>query len=231
MKKFARRGQPKRASTGPKTAGGGPRKSAGRSAAVRRRAGGVPESAAGDAVFTVGHSTRPLEEFISLLRAHGIRRLVDIRTVPRSARNPQFNRETLPKELERAGIEYRHLPGLGGLRRPRRDSINRGWRNDSFRGYADYMQTEAFVENLESLIALSREAKVAIMCAEAVPWRCHRSLVGDALLARGVDVFDIMTPKSAKPHSMTSFAAVQGPNVTYPAAELELPFAEDSKVR
>jgi uncharacterized protein (DUF488 family) len=176
-------------------------------------------------VDTIGHSTHPIEEFIRILQAHGIRRLADVRTIPKSRRNPQFSRENLPASLHAAGIEYRHLPGLGGLRHPRKDSMNIGWRNASFRGYADYMQTPEFGENLRHLIQLASEAPTAIMCAEAVPWRCHRSLIADALVARGIQVRDILSRTHAQPHSMTPFAQVTGNRVTYPAqaGSLDLP--------
>ena len=154
-----------------------------------------------------------------MLKAHGIAQLVDIRTIPRSRRNPQFNRETLPASLEAAGIEYSHLPGLGGLRRARPDSTNTAWRNASFRGYADYMQTEEFRENLQKLIELGAGKPTAIMCAEAVPWRCHRSLVADALLARGIRVTEISSETKAQPHSMTPFARVEHERVSYPGNE------------
>lgn len=167
-------------------------------------------------VFTIGHSTHPIEEFLAILKAHAIETLVDIRTVPRSRHNPQFNRDSLPASLKASGIRYVHMAGLGGLRRPRKDSINTGWRNDSFRGYADYMQTDEFARQLDELIALAHNARVAIMCAESVPWRCHRSLVADALTARGVTVRHIMSATSAKPHVMTPFAHVEGERVTYP---------------
>lgn len=153
---------------------------------------------------------------MALLRAHGVEHLVDVRTVPRSKRNPQFNRETLPHTLHVAGIAYTHMPGLGGLRHPRLDSINSGWQNDSFRGYADYMQTPEFDATIAELIAAAAGTRVAIMCAEAVPWRCHRSLISDSLLARGVEVEHIMTPKRANPHQFTPFARVEGQRVTYP---------------
>jgi uncharacterized protein (DUF488 family) len=167
-------------------------------------------------VFTIGHSTHPIEEFLAILKAHGIETLVDIRTVPRSRHNPQFNKENLPASLKAAGIRYLHMGGLGGLRMPRKDSINTGWRNDSFRGYADYMQTDEFARHLDELIALARNARVAMMCAESVPWRCHRSLVADALTARGIKVCHIMSAASAKPHAITPFAHVEGERVTYP---------------
>ncbi|HZT33556.1 MAG TPA: DUF488 domain-containing protein [Bryobacteraceae bacterium] len=168
-------------------------------------------------ILTVGHSTRPIEEFIALLRAHGVRTLVDIRTVPRSRHNPQFNRDTLPESLKPAGIAYRHLPSLGGLRHPRADSPNTAWRSAGFRGFADYMRTREFAAALEGLIHLSERNQIAIMCAEAVPWRCHRSLVSDALAARGVPVGHILSPARREPHALTSFAQVEGTTVTYPA--------------
>ena len=170
-------------------------------------------------IYTVGHSTRAIGEFVAILKAYGIALLVDIRTIPRSRRNPQFNRENLPGSLAQAGIEYHHLPGLGGLRRPRPDSINTAWRNASFRGYADYMQTDAFSSNLEQLIELAAGKPTAIMCAEAVPWRCHRSLVADALAARGIEVVEILSEAKTQPHSMTPFARVDGEQVTYPASK------------
>jgi uncharacterized protein (DUF488 family) len=168
-------------------------------------------------VSTVGHSTHPIDEFVGILRAHGIRRLVDVRTIPGSRRNPQFSRENLSGSLHAAGIEYHHLPGLGGLRRARKDSMNTGWRNASFRGYTDYMQTPEFGESLEHLIELASETATAIMCAEAVPWRCHRSLIGDALAGRGIAVIDILSAAKSQPHAMTPFAKVEGRRVTYPA--------------
>jgi uncharacterized protein (DUF488 family) len=167
-------------------------------------------------ISTIGHSTHPIEEFLRILRAHGILQLVDVRTIPHSRRNPQFSRENLSASLQQAGIRYRHMPGLGGLRHPRKDSGNTGWRNASFRGYADYMQTREFGENLEQLIQLVSEAPTAIMCAEAVPWRCHRSLVADALVARGIPVLEILNAAKAQPHALTPFAKVDGSQVTYP---------------
>jgi uncharacterized protein (DUF488 family) len=153
---------------------------------------------------------------LAILKAHRIETVVDIRTVPRSRHNPQFNRENLSASLRSAGIRYVLMSGLGGLRLPRKDSINTGWRNDSFRGYADYMQTHEFTQNLEELIALARTSRVAIMCAESVPWRCHRSLVADALTARGIKVHHLMNASLAKPHTMTPFARVEGERVAYP---------------
>jgi uncharacterized protein (DUF488 family) len=168
------------------------------------------------AIFTVGHSTRPIEEFVGLLRANGVEQLIDIRTVPKSRRNPQFNRDALPEPLERVGIDYLHMPELGGLRHPRPDSRNGAWRNDSFRGYADYMQTPEFAAAIEKLIELGGRKQTAIMCAEAVPWRCHRSLVGDALTARGVVVEDIIAGTGRKTHKITPFAQIDGTRVWYP---------------
>jgi uncharacterized protein (DUF488 family) len=168
-------------------------------------------------VLTVGHSNRPIDEFIGLLQTHGLTRVVDIRSVPRSLHNPQFNKDTLPGSLKVAGLSYLHLPGLGGLRHAKRDSINIGWRNASFRGYADYMQTPEFAENLNELIQLASHDRIAVMCAEAVPWRCHRSLIGDALLVRGIRTEDIMTKTRTLVHTLTPFAKVRGTVITYPA--------------
>ena len=179
-------------------------------------------------VSTIGHSTHPIEEFVRMLATHGVRQLVDVRTIPRSKRNPQFNRENLPASLEAAGIAYRHMPGLGGLRHPRKDSINTGWRNASFRGYADYMQTPEFDQNLNDLMQIASKAPSAIMCAEAVPWRCHRSLIADALLARGVPVMEILSATKIQPHVMTPFAKPDGEQVTYPSEST--PFLIDMRV-
>jgi uncharacterized protein (DUF488 family) len=167
-------------------------------------------------IYTVGHSNRSLDDLVALLAAFGVKTLVDIRTVPRSRHNPQFNTDTLGASLAPFGIAYRHLADLGGLRKPRPDSPNAAWRNESFRGYADHMQTDTFAHALDELIALGAQTPTAIMCAEAVPWRCHRSLVADALLAHGVSVSHIMSPTRANPHKLTSFAHVEGPHVTYP---------------
>ena len=167
-------------------------------------------------IFTVGHSTHPIDEFLELLAAHGIAQLMDVRTIPKSRRNPQYNTDTLAESLQQAHIHYRHMPGLGGLRHPRKDSINSAWQNDSFRGYADYMQTPPFDASLRELIEAAKLHRTVIMCAEAVPWRCHRSLIADALLARGIEVADILTTKPAKLHALTSFARVEGEKVTYP---------------
>jgi uncharacterized protein (DUF488 family) len=170
-------------------------------------------------IFTVGHSTRPIEHFIALLGEHGIKRLVDVRSVPRSRHNPQFNQDTLPAALEQAGIAYTTMKELGGLRHARKDSPNTGWRNDSFRGFADYMLTPAFDRALDELLALAQRERVAVMCAEAVPWRCHRSLIADAIAARGIQVTHIVSAGHSQPHAMTSFAHVDGMRVTYPGAQ------------
>lgn len=171
-------------------------------------------------VMTVGHSTRSLVEFIRLLQAHEISCVVDVRTVPRSRHNPQFNKASLPRNLKKAGLGYVHLPGLGGLRHAKRDSRNVGWRNSSFRGFADYMQTPEFEQSLEELIQLTRQERIALMCAEAVPWRCHRSLIADALLVRGIRTEDIMSPIRRTVHALTSFAKVRGTAITYPVEVL-----------
>jgi hypothetical protein len=176
----------------------------------------VPVKKPTPVVYTIGHSTRSLEELVAILRAHGVKRVVDVRTIPRSRRNPQFNRESLGKTLHNRRLNYRHMKALGGLRRPRPDSVNTGWRNSSFRGFADYMQTEAFAQALARLLRLARQKPTAIMCAEAVPWRCHRSLIADALVARGHEVRDIMSATNARAHVLTSMAVVRGQQVTYP---------------
>jgi uncharacterized protein (DUF488 family) len=167
-------------------------------------------------IFTIGHSTRSVDDVIAMLREHGIRTLVDIRTIPRSRFNPQFNQESVPVELAHSGIHYFYMGDLGGLRKQRKDSINTGWRNASFRGYADYMGTQEFTHALDHLIDLAQESSLAIMCAEAVPWRCHRSLVGDALSVRGIQVVDIMGIGNVKPHRLTPFVRVENETLTYP---------------
>jgi uncharacterized protein (DUF488 family) len=169
-------------------------------------------------IHTIGHSTRPLEELVALLRAFDVSVLSDVRTIPRSRKNPQFNAETLPSALAGRGIRHVHLPELGGLRRPRKDSPNAGWRNSSFRGFADHMLTPEFEHGLEKLHALAATGSVSVMCAEAVPWRCHRSLIADAVTARGGHVEHIASAKSASPHRLTPFAKIEGTRVTYPEA-------------
>lgn len=173
-------------------------------------------------IFTVGHSTLPIESFLVLLEAYGIERLVDIRTIPRSRHNPQFNDDALAKSLKARHVEYAPFKALGGLRRPRKDSPNTGWRNEGFRGFADYMQTEEFQDALAALVGLSCERRVAIMCAEAVPWRCHRSLVADALEVRGVPVVEILSESSYRMHELTAFARVDGLRITYPSDQARL---------
>jgi uncharacterized protein (DUF488 family) len=175
-------------------------------------------------VGTIGHSTRPIEEFLEILSAHGIEQLVDIRTIPRSRYNPQYNGDALGAALAVRNIRYLHLPELGGLRRARPDSPNTGWRNASFRGYADYMQTPEFERGLEALIQLAEQAPAAMMCAEAVQWRCHRSLVADALLVRGITVQHIKNTGDAAAHKLTPFALVEGTVIVYPrAGKLDAP--------
>ncbi len=168
-------------------------------------------------IYTIGHSTHPIDEFIHILKAHGVELVVDVRTIPKSRANPQFNEPELKASLEEAGLAYTRLEALGGLRHTTAASINTAWRNKSFRGYADYMQTPGFQHGLDELIALAQEKQAAIMCAEAVPWRCHRSLIGDALLVRGFQVEDIMSEKSSKPHQLTPWAKVDGVQITYPS--------------
>ena len=169
------------------------------------------------AVLTIGHSTRTWQELLDLLRAHGVKRVIDVRSIPRSRHNPQFNRETLARKLRSARIGYVHLQKLGGLRHTHRDSPNTGWRNPSFRGFADYMQTSEFEAGLHRLIKLAGQKRSAMMCAEAVPWRCHRSLIADALTVRGIRVDDIMSMKRSQVHALTSFARARGHRITYPA--------------
>lgn len=168
-------------------------------------------------VFTVGHSTHPIEEFVALLQAHDIEQIVDVRSIPKSRHNPQFNGPSLKESLKKAHIRYKLLKKLGGLRYTTKDSINLGWRNASFRGYADYMASEGFAEGLQELMEIAIVKKTAIMCAEAVPWRCHRSLIADALTKQKWAVYDIMSPTSAKKHRLTSFLRVRKGQLIYPA--------------
>jgi uncharacterized protein (DUF488 family) len=172
-------------------------------------------------ICTIGHSTHPLDSFIGLLQANGVTHVLDVRTVPRSRRNPQFNKESLPDSLRAAGIGYNHMPKLGGLRHPRPDSINGGWRNDSFRGYADYMQTSEFTDAVQQIASLAAHERCALMCAEAVPWRCHRSLIADALTLRGVQVEHIVGARGRKPHALTPWARVEGMRITYPPQQAD----------
>ena len=167
-------------------------------------------------IFTIGHSTRTLEDY-------GVNMVVDVRSVPRSRYNRQFNKETLPESLKLVNVKYVHMPNIGGFRRPKSDSINTAWKNKSFRGYADYMQTKEFTEQLLNLIALTRENTVAIMCAEAVPRRCHRSLISDALLVRQVNVEHILTKDNVIKHQLSGWAKVEGTKITYPLYTKEIP--------
>jgi uncharacterized protein (DUF488 family) len=192
---------------------------------------GAPKKEALPLVMTIGHSTRTLEEFIGLLQAHAVSLVADVRTIPRSRHNPQFNKDSLPGELKKAGLGYVHLSGLGGLRHAKLNSLNVGWRNASFRGYADYMQTPEFETSLEELIQLAKQKQIAIMCAEAVPWRCHRSLIADALLVRRIRTEDIMSPTRRQVHTLTPFAKVRGTMITYPAEHLQLPIKKASLKR
>lgn len=168
-------------------------------------------------VLTIGHSTRTWKAFLELLQVYGIKRIIDVRSIPRSRHNPQFNRETLSAKLRSARIGYVHFRKLGGLRHARRDSPNMAWRNVSFRGFADYMQTPEFEVGLQRLIKLAKQKKTALMCAEAVPWRCHRSLIADALIVRHIQVVDIIGGKRSQVRLLTSFARVRGNRITYPS--------------
>lgn len=174
------------------------------------------------AIFTVGHSTRPIDAFIGLLRIYGIEQLIDIRTLPRSRYNPQFNDTALAGILPAAGIDYEHMKSLGGLRHARKDSPNTGWRNGGFRGYADYMLTDDFKQALATLIDKSSNKRTAIMCAESVPWRCHRSLVADALMVRGITTVEILSETHSRVHPLTAFAKVKGTEITYPPEQMVL---------
>ena len=168
-------------------------------------------------IFTIGHSTHTLDTFVELLKINHVTVVADVRTIPRSGRNPQFNGDTLPAVLGANGIAYVHMAGLGGLRRPRADSPNKGWLNSSFRGFADYMQTAEFATALQALIGMARNETSALMCAEALPWRCHRSLIADALLLRGVKVEHIIGKSGTRAHVLTPWAQVNGSVITYPA--------------
>jgi len=207
-------------------------------AARRRAAPAKPDSASARrfpgahaaskvTVLTIGHSTRTIDDFLAILAAHGVQRLVDVRTIPKSRRVPQFNSDALAASLRKHAVEYVHMKSLGGLRHAKKDSVNLGWRNASFRGYADYMGTAEFRDALSRLLDLAREKRTVIMCAEAVPWRCHRSLIGDALLLRGADVEDIMSATSRREHVLTPFAKVDGLHLAYPAGieQANLPLA------
>ncbi len=167
-------------------------------------------------IYTIGHSTYAIETFLQILQAFQIEMLVDVRRFAQSRRNPQFNEDALSQSLLARGAGYLHLEGLGGRRRPSPASINTAWKNASFRGYADYMQTNEFAEAIEQLVHIAGEKRTVIMCAEALPWRCHRSLIGDALLVRGFAVEDILNEKTSRPHRLTGWARVAGTAITYP---------------
>jgi uncharacterized protein (DUF488 family) len=179
-------------------------------------------------IFTIGHSTRPIADFIELLQSNGVTQLIDIRTIPKSRHNPQFNSEELAASLRAARIRYVHMKELGGLRHARKDSINLGWRNASFRGYADYMQTDEFEAALNRAIELAGARPTALMCAEAVPWRCHRSLVADALLVRDIRALEIIGTAKPKEHALTPFARVRGTQITYPPDQPSLALEDKS---
>jgi uncharacterized protein (DUF488 family) len=178
-------------------------------------------------VWTLGHSTRTFDELVALARAHGITAIADVRKIPRSRRHPHVNADALTRTLPEAGLAYVPMPGLGGLRRPRSGSLNTAWRNPSFRAYADYMQTAEFAGHLDDLVARGRRERLAVMCAEALWWRCHRSLIADALVARGIEVRHILSAERAEPHVLRPFARVQNGRVSYPGPptlfELEEP--------
>jgi uncharacterized protein (DUF488 family) len=174
-------------------------------------------------VFTIGHSTRTLEEFMQLLEIYGITLLIDVRTVPRSRHNPQFNKETLLISLKHCGIRYIHMPEIGGLRHPKHESVNLAWENSGFRGYADYMQTQEFIDNLLKIVALARETRLVLMCAEALPWRCHRNLISDALVIHHVKVEHIIGKDSVINHELNEMAHVEGTRITYPLFTKETP--------
>ena len=167
-------------------------------------------------VYSIGHSTHSVKEFTTILQKYAIEKIVDIRTVPRSRHNPQFNQEELKMSLQASEISYIHMPDLGGLRRPKKDSPNKGWRNISFRGFADYMQTKQFNDGLMRLIQLAKEERIALMCAEALPWRCHRSLISDALEVRGIKVVHLMSMTKSRDHILTPWIKLEGTNITYP---------------
>jgi uncharacterized protein (DUF488 family) len=180
-----------------------------------RKAAVVPQPI----VYTIGHSTMTIGSFVSILKVYGIKEVVDIRTIPRSRHNPQFNKDILPGSLKKSNIRYVHMAGLGGLRHALPDSVNKAWRNTSFRGYADYMQTNEFETALEKLIGLSKRCKFVLMCAESVPWRCHRSLVADALAIRKIQTIDIFSPTISKKHVLTPWAKIKGKHITYPMTD------------
>ncbi len=166
-------------------------------------------------LFTIGHSTRPIEAFIDFLSTYGITLLIDIRTAPGSRRYPQFSRDALSSALSSVGIGYLHLKALGGWRKPRPESPHTGWRSAGFRGYADYMETPEFAGALTTVLVRAQTTTVALMCAEALPWRCHRQLVADALVVRGAEVLHILDRDHAQAHRLTPFARVDGTRIIY----------------
>jgi uncharacterized protein (DUF488 family) len=184
-----------------------------------RKAWRFDSAATSMSLFSIGHSNRSIDEFVALLQGHGIKELVDVRTAAGSRKNPQFMKDVLARVLEMQGIRYTHLPALGGFRKPHPDSINAAWRNESFRGYADYMQTPEFETALAQLLDLAARERTAVMCAEAVPWRCHRSLIADALVIRGLTTGHIVSSTRCNPHTLTSFARIENGRVTYPAKQ------------
>lgn len=167
-------------------------------------------------VYTIGHSTRSVEDLINMLKKEGIQAVCDVRTIPRSSLNPQFNIDVFPGDLEKAGIKYFHMTGLGGLRKPEKESLNTGWHNASFRGFADYMQTGEFEQSMDTLTGIASRYKTAVMCAEAVPWRCHRMLIADALTVRGWRVEHIVGVQGLQRHELTPFLEAHGTRITYP---------------
>lgn len=174
-------------------------------------------------MLTIGHSTRTLEEFTEMLKTYAVTLVVDVRTVPHSRHNPQFNKEALPDHLKLLNIKYIHLPEIGGLRHTTRNSINLALENASFRGYADYMQTKDFTEALLKVVALARENRLVLMCAEALPWKCHRILIGDALVARHMKVLHIISKTHTITHQLNELAQVDGFKVSYPLYTKESP--------
>lgn len=173
-----------------------------------------------DQIWTVGHSNHPLEKFVGILKAHGIERVIDVRRFPVSRKWPHFNAESLAASLSAEGIDYSGMPELGGRRKPRPDSPHTAWRTDAFRGYADFMGSPEFEESLGRAIALAGERRSALLCAEALPWRCHRSILSDAFLVRGWEVREILNEKDARPRKLPAFARVEGDRLTYDVGEL-----------
>lgn len=167
-------------------------------------------------IYTIGHSTHTAEAFLRLLQAHDIGQLADIRAIPQSRRHPHFSKQALSAFLPLHGIAYQHFPDLGGRRRPRPDSTNTAWRVDGFRGYADYMETQPFRTAVDSLLHFASRANTTVMCAESVWWQCHRRLLADALVVRGVDVRHILSAAAPKPHELSEFARIEAGSVTYP---------------